>query len=102
MSNYLYLRVISKDTLLPRFLLFRSLLALDIVRTSGNYTNHIAILKISCDTNVIVFILQKQMFSDKDREKKKNAKPSKCKCCLHNTKDPAVQYFLPFYNLTVV
>lgn len=48
--------------LLPRFQL-RSLLALDTVHTFGNYTNNIAILKISCETNVTTFIFKKQVFS---------------------------------------
>lgn len=48
--------------LLPRFQL-RSPLALDTAHTFGNYTNNIAILKISCETNVTTFIFKKQVFS---------------------------------------
>lgn len=61
MSNYLSLYLIFKDMLLPRFQ-FRSLLALDIAHTSGCYTNNIAVVEISCDTNVTALVSKSKCF----------------------------------------
>lgn len=54
------LHIIFKSMLLSCFKLFRSVWALDTIHTCGNYANNIAILKISCHSDVSKFVFKRK------------------------------------------